>query len=37
MGDKPKLGHSHTEDIYRQRIVLLRQQIAAERPTDQVK
>lgn len=27
MGDKPKFGYSHSEDVYRQRITLLRQQI----------
>jgi hypothetical protein len=28
MGDKPKFTHMHSEDAYRQRILLLRQQIA---------
>jgi RsiW-degrading membrane proteinase PrsW (M82 family)/pSer/pThr/pTyr-binding forkhead associated (FHA) protein len=28
MGDKPKFGYIHSEDTYRQRIMLLRQQIA---------
>jgi RsiW-degrading membrane proteinase PrsW (M82 family)/pSer/pThr/pTyr-binding forkhead associated (FHA) protein len=29
MGDKPKFGYIHSEDTYRQRILLLRQQIMA--------
>jgi RsiW-degrading membrane proteinase PrsW (M82 family) len=29
MGDKPKIGYMHSEDAYRQRIMLLRQQIMA--------
>jgi hypothetical protein len=31
MGDKPKFGHMQSEDAYRQRIMLLRQQILAGR------